>query len=413
MSESNYKNQLHSSDRNVLSLLDFCKGLAIAWVFLFHFQRNWFGWQGVHVFIVLSGFGLAYSCLNKSKVFSWKQWYVRRAERILPAYWLVSLSGAFLMVCIIVLGGYADPVKNIIKAIVRLILDISLLRNLSYQTIFNYPFINILPNDSLWFVPLISSLYIIFPWLYNLILKYKTAKGYLLILLVAMTTEFTYRAISIYWLDGYPIGYENSLLGDSSVLPLTPLNRLPDSFMMPFQLQAPFGVFPARIAQFTLGILGAIALFQNEQKFGKIFVNYQMSIIGVFIWLAGCALVFVGLWGWVFGDFIIALGLILWFINLAWLFQQRFTFLFLKLSQLGRYSYYIFLTHILILHLCENIAIKLVADNILPELTNIKIIILVFMIIGTWVANWLLIKFDKSRFPQLIIQRSVARFLHD
>jgi len=66
-----------------------------------------------------------------------------------------------------------------------------------------------------------------------------------------------------------------------------------------------------------------------SKKVIKFFVNYQMGIIGVFIWLAGCAL-FVGLWGVGFSDFIIALGLVLWFINLAWLFQQRFTFLFLN-----------------------------------------------------------------------------------
>lgn len=409
MSESTSKAQFSRSDPKLLSLLDFCKGLAIIWVFLFHYRRNWFGWQGVHIFIVLSGFGLTYSCLKTRKNISWKQWYIRRIERILPAYWLVSLSGFLLLVCIIFIESN-EVLINIIKAIIRLFLDISLLKNFSYQTIFNSPFTPIIPNDPLWFVPLIFGFYIIFPWFYTLILKYKTAKGCLLILLGAMATEFIYRAISISWLDGYPIGHENYLLGDL-FLPLKPLNRLPDSFIIPFQLQAPFGLFPARIAEFTLGMLGAIAIVQNEQKFNKVFVNYQMGIIGVFIWLAGCALVFVGLWGWVFSDFIIALGLVLWFINLAWLFQQRFTFLFLKLSQIGSWSYYIFLTHIIILHLLEDIAAKLVTDNILPNSSIIKIFILGFMIIGTWVASWLLMKFDKSRFPQLIIQKSIAKIL--
>lgn len=51
---------------NFLHLTDFCKGMAIVWVFVIHYHGGWFGWQAVHVFIVLSGFGLAYSCLQKN-----------------------------------------------------------------------------------------------------------------------------------------------------------------------------------------------------------------------------------------------------------------------------------------------------------------------------------------------------------
>ena len=410
MSASTYKKQFSNVDRNVLSLLDFCKGLAMIWIFLFHYQRDWFGWQGVHIFILLSGFGLTYSCLSKNKI-SWKHWYVRRAEKILPTYWLVALSGFLLMICMVIIKSYDEPLNDFIKSIIRLILDIFLLRNLSYQTIFNYPFVTILPNDPLWFVPLIFGFYVIFPWLYTLIRKYRTAIGCLSILLGAMAIEFIYRAISIYLLDGFPIGYENSLIGNLSVLALNPLERLPDSFTMPFQLQAPFGLFPSRIAEFVLGMLAAVALVENEQNFNNTFVNYRMGITGVFIWLAGYALVFVGLCGWVFGDFVISLGLVLWLVNLAWLCQQILPFLFLKVSKLGSWSYYIFLTHVLILHLLEDIAAKLVTDNILPRSSLLKIAILGFMIIGTWVASWLLMKFDKSKFPQIITQQTIARFL--
>ena len=84
MNKSRYKTDTAVVQSNVLSLLDFCKGLAIAWVFLFHYEPGWFGWQGVHVFIVLSGFGLTYSCLKKSDNISWKQWYLSRFEKILP-----------------------------------------------------------------------------------------------------------------------------------------------------------------------------------------------------------------------------------------------------------------------------------------------------------------------------------------
>ncbi len=74
----------------MLGLLDFCKGIAIVWVMLVHAIHGWFGWQGVHVFIVLGGFALTYACLTRENQLSWSQWFQRRAARILPAYWLVA-----------------------------------------------------------------------------------------------------------------------------------------------------------------------------------------------------------------------------------------------------------------------------------------------------------------------------------
>lgn len=389
---------------NILSLLDFCKGLAIVWVFLFHYQKTWFGWQGVHIFIVLSGFGLTYSCLSKESI-SWKHWYVRRAERVLPAYWLVVLSGSLIGVCLLILRGRESVVSAIVKSTVRLLSDVLILRNFSYQTIFNYP------NDPLWFVPLVVGFYIIFPWLYTLISKHKTVRGCLLIFLGAMAAEFIYRAISIYWLDGYPIGFEKPLIiGNLSVLPLSPIERL-NNFPIFFQMQAPFGLFPSRIAEFVLGMLGAVALVKNEQKVSNILVSYRAAIIGVFIWLSGYSLVFVGFRGWVFCDFIIALGLVIWVVNLAWICKQKLTFLFLKLSQIGVWSYYIFLTHGIVLRLSKEIEATLVSYSVSTGSPIINVPMLGFLITGTWVASWLLMKFDKSRFPKLIIQNSVAKVL--
>lgn len=90
-----------SSTSHLLKLLDFCRGLAIIGVFSIHYPLSefkiWFGWQGVHIFLILSAFGLTYSRLNKNKN-SWKEWFIKRAARILPCYWLVVLIGFLLVV---------------------------------------------------------------------------------------------------------------------------------------------------------------------------------------------------------------------------------------------------------------------------------------------------------------------------
>jgi peptidoglycan/LPS O-acetylase OafA/YrhL len=403
LNKSTSTSNIAISQLNVLSLLDFCKGLAIVWVVLFHYQPEWFGWQGVHVFIVLSGFGLTYSCLKKPGNIAWKQWYVRRSERILPLYWLVSISGFLIMLCLYLFTK--DIAANGITSTKNLILNIFLLRNLSIKTIFSPP------NDPLWFIPLIVGFYLVFPWLYHLILKYKTFRSRLVILLAILAIEFMYRVLSIYYLDGAPVGYEQHLLHGLSISPLKPLNNIPDTFFLfPFQLQAPFGLFPSRIAEFMLGMLGASLLVQNSQKFHNIFLNYRIGLVGVLIWLAGCSLIFTGLWGWIFADFLIALGLILWIVNLAGIFQQRFSFLFRKISQLGIWSYYIFLSHGIFVYLfLERQPTLIGGANSLSLSFLKKILALVILIILTWGYSWVLIKFDQSKFPKLIIQKTIAR----
>jgi len=210
LSRSIHDVQSSDPQPNVLSLIDFCKGLAIAAIFLFHFDsRWWFGWQGVHIFLVLSGFGLTYSCLKKGGNIAWKQWYLKRFERIFPTYWFVCIC-IFFSLSLFHLINQNDVVINLLKTIRNLVLDIFLLKNFSISTIFPAY------NDPLWFIPFIVGFYLIFPFLYYLIVRYSTLKGHLIALLGVMSAEFAYRAVAIYWLDGYPIGFENPVLGDLS-----------------------------------------------------------------------------------------------------------------------------------------------------------------------------------------------------
>jgi peptidoglycan/LPS O-acetylase OafA/YrhL len=88
---------------NRLPGLDLLRALAIVWVMCFHsflvgglnehfawFQR--FGWMGVDLFFVLSGFLIGSQVLSplaRGEPFSFPDFYVRRAFRILPAFWIV------------------------------------------------------------------------------------------------------------------------------------------------------------------------------------------------------------------------------------------------------------------------------------------------------------------------------------
>jgi peptidoglycan/LPS O-acetylase OafA/YrhL len=405
-------NKLSNFNPNVLDLLDFCKGLAIIWVFLIHYQKNWFGWQGVHIFIVLSGFGLTYSCLKKNQPIVWSQWFLKRAEKILPSYWLVCLSGFITNILFHKFIYYNSKTYGLLKiakdATSELILDLFLLRNFYYKTLFGSS------NASLWFIPLIISFYLVFPWLYAQVLRNKTIKGYLLIILGAGVIEFIYRGISIYCLDGLPIGHEQGFLG---IFPMSvsPLNRINPSFLLPFQQGSPFGLFPSRLAEFVLGMIGAIILVNNSQKFHRFIFSWWTTLGGMFIWLFGNTLLYVGLWGWIFTDFVIAIGLFLWIINLAWICKKKIHWLFLYLSQIGTWSYYIFLTHLVlaygILYRFSEIEKNIVNSN-LGGIFFIKLLTLITLSVTTWLLSLLLIHFNRSRLPQLIIEKSIARFLN-
>jgi len=83
--------------------LDLLRAIAIAWVMLFHSfvvgglgpQWSWlsrYGWMGVDLFFVLSGFLIGAQVLRPLAAggrLAWREFYLKRAFRILPAYWMV------------------------------------------------------------------------------------------------------------------------------------------------------------------------------------------------------------------------------------------------------------------------------------------------------------------------------------
>jgi peptidoglycan/LPS O-acetylase OafA/YrhL len=394
--------KIYSSPKNILKLTDFCKGLAISLVFLIHYQDGWFAWQGVAIFIVLSGFGLTYSCLNQSEKFSWKAWWLKRARRILPVYWLVVLCSLPLIVLYKtylangVLPGLSQALNFALK---RTVTDLVLLTNF-FPKLFGGP------TGQLWFIPFIVSCYLVFPFIYHQFKKASPSKNYLLLLLIAMAVEFVYRAVSIYWLDGIPIGYDPlgrffSFIHSS----VTSFDRIPEPF--PFQGVSLMCLFPARIAEFTLGIFAAFSFVENRQRVNKFIFSAHTGIIGLVIWLAGQLLIYVGLWGWIFSDFVIAFGLILWSLNLAHFCQKSLGYIFQCMTTIGIWSYYIYLTHEPILRLFQKFITRkfLTPDTNIISFIFIHVGVLTITIASVYVACRLVRNFDESKFPELIIHK--------
>ncbi|BAY42677.1 acyltransferase 3 [Scytonema sp. HK-05] len=387
----------------VLGLLDFCKGLAIVWIVLIHWRPEWFGWQGVHVFIVLSGFGLTYSCLKRDSDISWKKWYVKRFRKVLPSYWMVCLWGYLILACVYLFEG-----RNLLNAL-SLPLDVLVNDALLLKLTLLNPIVKVEPNGSLWFIPFIVSFYLAFPWLYQLVVKHKTVRVVLFALLVTIVFEFVYRAIALYWLDGIPTGYRHY----AKLFPVlgVPLDKLPTDFR--FQHEYAFDFFPSRLGEFAIGMVAAVGLVRNSSIFHKVLLNPWMGVLGFLIWLAGNALIYQGFWGWVFADFVIAVGIILWFLNLGSFLQKKLPAFFSKMSQLGVWSYYIFLTHYLLVFITQKMDAPLTPlfDNSAIGIKVLRVSLFGAILVGTWISSRILERFDRSQFSDLMIQKTFAKVL--
>jgi len=75
--------------------IDLLRATAVGLVVLFHFGFVPFGWPGVDLFFVLSGFLIGGSILDQTLEdrFSYRRFYAHRALRILPIYYSVLLLG--------------------------------------------------------------------------------------------------------------------------------------------------------------------------------------------------------------------------------------------------------------------------------------------------------------------------------
>ncbi|MBA3557407.1 MAG: acyltransferase [Gemmatimonadaceae bacterium] len=325
--------------QGILNLLDFCRGMAILWIIAVHAAHGGFGWQGVHVFVVLSGFTLVYARLTGNVKRSWREWYVRRAARILPTYWLVVIAGFLLVLLMDALAPVANNILSTSDHVWRLTADLTFLRNLSYRTMLADP------NSALWFIGLAVSFYLAFPFLYSFVSNNQRAWALIGFLLCAVAAELAYRALAIFLLDGIPVGYGHGFLKFFGRVPRATEAVAPG---FPFQLWAPFGIFFSRVGEYALGMVAAAALACSSGNFSRMLINRWSALAGLAVWLAGNALIYAGRSAWVFGDLVIAAGLIVWLLNLAEAARRGISPLFRVMSWLGVWSYYLFLTHLLV-----------------------------------------------------------------
>ena len=106
------------------------------------------GYIGVDIFFLLSGIGIAYSLYNNSTK---KIFFLKRFKRIIPIFWIILIIYFFIQYI-----EYNFNAKNMFLSFLGL--DFIVLGNLKF-----------------WFIPAIFISYLIAPFFYSLIAKYKTS----------------------------------------------------------------------------------------------------------------------------------------------------------------------------------------------------------------------------------------------
>ena len=138
------------------------------------------GYQGVNVFIIVSGLVLTLSFFRKG--IKLRQWYLRRAERILPMYWLSLFIVFALSQGMHVYYTYPPQTSPI--AMILQILCLHVLVPKFFHGL----------NGPLWYMGLLFQLYLVFPFLIKLFNRWKPSQIFVCSVLITVV----FRLVGIY-----------------------------------------------------------------------------------------------------------------------------------------------------------------------------------------------------------------------
>lgn len=294
----------------------------------------WFGYQFVDVFVLMSGFSLVLSL--KGKPLELRNFLSRRFLRILLPFWVVAwLSYPVLWAIGKLTNSYIPAAWNVFAG-------------MTFPMLFDYGGDLLLPtNGPWWFVPLILSFALVFPALWYLIQRWGSRN----LLISSIVVTFVYRALAVYVFNGHPTyAIVSARTG-----------------------WQPFVPFIAKLSTFVVGMIIAR---QYSQGKGVIFWRSSKAFaVGAVVYLVG----FIGQFyrfGWIFDDFLLAIGLTLCCMVIFRFLSDRFR-LGSPMIWLGMHSYSYFLIHNFVVDRTLNLYVK----NQLPLYYQV----LALMIIGTFI----------------------------
>ncbi|NCO75452.1 MAG: acyltransferase [Cyanobacteria bacterium] len=302
------------------------------------------GYQGVHLFFILSGFGLTLSAFlseKKTNRIGWVDFLKKRFSRLYPSYWIV-------------LAIYLSINFYLYKSV------LGLLKTYVLGSIF----LNIIPAT--WFVPIILQLYLLFPLLFYF-LKKLSIKNFLVISLII---KIVVSAIVI----------TTSLLVFNKILGFGGGALAPGGFALTRLFEFCFGMAMAKYYVIHGFSTNALNIFRQPYF---ILLGFFLQLSGFFLSLKYSTITFydhnipVGIF---LSDALIGVGIFILSLNLMffidYVFKRR-SLIYLDL--ISNASYEAYLVHGMILSVLSIILIKPVF-NLLSSDNNYFIICFLYLI---------------------------------
>lgn len=317
---------------------------------------SWFGFQFIDVFVLISGFSLVLSLNGKPLDIGF--FLKRRLSQVLFPFWAVAWLSYPLLWAISMALGTAFPTPWQVFA------------GVSFPLLYEYSGEMLMATSGAWwFVVLIFSFTVVFPFLWQLLQRWGTAN----IVGVCVLLTVIYRAIAIYILGGHP----------AYVIWDTPAGW------------QPFALFLSKLGTFAIGMAVGTS-YLNED--GPVYWSFQRALTtGAFIYIAGFICQFYT-WGWIFADLLLSMGLGLGSMVMCRILagQRQIASFFIAM---GGYTYTFFLLHGLVV----DRALQLVVQGSAIRYA----VMLPVMIASTFILAVL------TTYTSPLIQRIVMGLLHD
>ena len=161
-----------------LGEVDALRALAVTAVIIFHCEIMHFGWAGVWLFYVISGFAITTSLLNSelkrpTRGIFLRNFYIRRSLRIWPLYFFYVA-----LMCIVLVWMNKTNLFNHLPWILTYTQNLHLMIQRDYD-------ISWLPFSILWTLALEEQFYLLFPFLYAFTNKRGVIIGLILVIVAA------------------------------------------------------------------------------------------------------------------------------------------------------------------------------------------------------------------------------------
>jgi len=250
------------------------------------------GEQGVGVFLLLSGFGLAWSLrsFTKTSEIDWRRFMEKRFWNLYPMWWI---SHIVLLLPPAILGwrvSLADP---------EFFLSFAGIRILPKQIYYGVP--------AWWFFSLLVQLYLVFP-----IVFLATKRNLALSLLTIFITSLALRAIGLFvftdFLDCWSRG----------------------------------SIFIGRLPEFTVGVALAITMNRDYESVRSRLLSWKTIVVSIILYLIGCA-ASLTLLGMAVAPMLTTCSLSVLFFGMAESLRNGYALTALK--WVGKHSLSLFLTH--------------------------------------------------------------------